>query len=55
VTRTTRQALRDQERQAAADRQRPREPMPEGLPPLRQVQWLCWGWHDTSARTKQKF
>jgi hypothetical protein len=55
MTRTTQQVLRDQEQQAAADRQRPRNPMPEGLPPLHQVQWLCWGWHDTCARTRQKF
>jgi hypothetical protein len=29
--------------------------MPEGLPPLHQLQWTLWGFHDTRRRAKQKF
>ena len=34
---------------------RPRLPMPEGLPPLHQLQHMLWGWFDRRRRTKQKF
>jgi hypothetical protein len=40
---TTEQVLRMQEAQAEADLQRQRAPMPEGLPPLHQLQWTLWG------------
>jgi hypothetical protein len=51
----TEQILHLQQQQAETDRARPRAPMPLGLPPLHQLQRALWGWHDTRARTKQKF
>jgi hypothetical protein len=52
---TTAQVLRGQARQAEADRQRPRSPMPKGLTALQREQWGAWGWCDVCRRAKRKW
>ena len=56
MTQTTEQILRAQERQAEADRTRLLDrPVPRGLSPLRTLQEMLWGWHDTRQRTNPKW